>query len=73
MRKQPSAASQQKLCDAWNKEHPIGTPVTLLKDGGDLVDTVTTSSAQLMCGSPVIWLEGISGCYLLDRVTPREG
>ncbi|MDP1611680.1 MAG: hypothetical protein Q8M11_11530, partial [Sulfuritalea sp.] len=33
--------------------------------------TKTRSDAQVLSGhSAVIWLENVSGCYLLDRVTP---
>ncbi|WP_374650281.1 hypothetical protein [Rhizorhabdus sp.] len=33
--------------------------------------TRTRSKAEVLSGhSAVIWLDGISGCYLLDRVTP---
>ncbi len=61
----------QAQCDRWNKKHPVGTPVVLLKDGGQNVSTVTRSEAEVLSGhSAVIWLDGVSGCYLLDRVTP---
>jgi hypothetical protein len=40
-------------------------------DGGEVRETITTSEAQVLSGhSAVIWLDGIRGCYLLDRVTP---
>jgi hypothetical protein len=43
----------------------------VLLDGGEVRETVTTSEAQVLSGhSAVIWLAGISGYYLLDRVTP---
>ena len=39
-------------------------------DGGEIRETVTTSEAQVLSGhSAVIWLDGISGCYDLERVT----
>lgn len=66
-----STAKLQKQCDAWNKKYPVGTPVVLLKDGGENISTVTRSQAEILSGhSAVIWLEGVSGCYLLERVTP---
>jgi hypothetical protein len=56
--------------DRWNAEHAVGTPVELLKDSGEKVRTVTRSEAEVLEGhSAVIWLKGVAGCYLLDRVT----
>ena len=68
----------QRTCDEWNSEHPVGTPVMVKLDGQDTpVETVTRSKAQILSGhSVVIWLEGVSGCYLLTHVraapTPEE-
>jgi hypothetical protein len=68
-----SSAKLQKQCDAWNKKYPVGTPVVLQKDGGENLSTVTRSEAEVLSGhTPVIWLKGVSGCYLLDRVTPDQ-
>jgi len=39
------------------------------KDLDEHVHTTTRSAAQhLHLGTPVIWLVGITGCYLLERV-----
>jgi hypothetical protein len=76
----PNPAALQRQCDDWNAHYPIGQAVTLQKDkfsASDIregVSTVTRSKAEVLSGhSAVIWLEGISGCYLLDRVTPVTG
>ena len=70
-RRPPSAAKLQAACDKFNAAHPVGAAVTVLLDGGEVRETVTTSEAQVLSGhSAVIWLKGISGCYLLERVTP---
>jgi hypothetical protein len=62
---------QQALCDAWT--HGEGTPVTVRKDGGAEVETTTRSGAWMLGGhTAVIMLDGISGCYSLERVTVRE-
>lgn len=65
-----SMAKLQKQCDDWNKVNPVGCDVGLRKDGDDkLTLTKTRSEAQILSGhTAVIWLEGISGCYMLDRV-----
>lgn len=74
MRKPPSRQALQKQCDEFNKLYPIGQVVAVRKDGGAGITTTTRSEAQVFSGhSAVIWLDGISGCYLLDRVTPLMG
>ena len=61
----------QRQVDQWNERHPVGQAVTIRRDNGDIITTKTTSAAELLSGhSAVVWLEGISGCYLLSRVTP---
>jgi len=53
----------------WNSQHPVGTAVIVTKDLGERIRTKTRSHAQyLPSGTPVIWLKGITGCYLLERV-----
>lgn len=74
MKKPLSLKVQQQSVEIWNLKHPVNTPVVVRMDGGDIRRTVTTSAAQMLSGhTAVIWLEGISGCYLLSRVTPIEG
>lgn len=64
--------SPQSAVDAWNAAHPVGTPVSVRKDGGEIVEGETGSEAWVLGGhSAVVMVTGISGCYLLDRVTPR--
>lgn len=66
----PSAAQLQAACDKFNAVHPVGAAVSVQLDGGEVRETITTSPAQVLSGhSAVIWLQGVSGCYLLDRVT----
>ncbi|MGZ8153051.1 MAG: hypothetical protein ACXW1U_14490 [Methylobacter sp.] len=59
----------KKAVEVWNSQYNVGQPVKLLKDGGDIVETVTTSEAAIICNQAVIWLKDISGCYALDRCT----
>lgn len=62
-----------KVINDWNTKHTIGTPVHVTKDNGDILATVTTSEAMLLGGYvPVVWVEGIRGCYLLNRVQPKR-
>ena len=68
--KRPNLAKLQKQCDDWNTTNPVGTRVILKKDVGTEVHTKTRSKAEVLSGhSAVVWLEGVSGCYALDRVT----
>lgn len=66
-------AHLQQQVDAWNRAHQVGTPVIVTKDGGEQIETTTCSEAEVLGGhSAVIWLEGISGCYALERVAAIE-
>jgi hypothetical protein len=59
----------QAQCDAWNAAHPVGTTVVLTRDDDVKIRTETVSEAQVLSGhSAVIWMRGVRGCYLLDRV-----
>lgn len=69
-RQRHKLAKLQKQCDDWNAVNPIGTRVIVKKDVGTNVHTKTRSEAQVLSGhSAVVWLEGIAGCYGLDRVS----
>ena len=60
--------NQKALAKKWATT-PIGTEVIVMKDGGVEVRTKTRSGGELLAGNTaVIWLEGISGCYSLERV-----
>lgn len=61
-----------KVCN-WNQKHAVGQVVDVRMDSGEVRRTKTRSRAELLSGhTAVIWLEGISGCYCLDRVTAVE-
>lgn len=70
MRHQGKSLEQlQSQCGEWNAFYPPGTDVIVRMDSGELRPTKTRSRAEVLSGhTPVIWLEGISGAYLLDRV-----
>lgn len=66
MKRKPN---QQKAVDSWNAKYSIGTTVDLTKDNGEIVRTRTRSDAEVLSGhTAVIWLEGITGCYCLNRI-----
>jgi hypothetical protein len=69
--KRPSVKQLQKQCDRFNAKVNVGDEVFIKLDAVDEpFRTRTKSTAQILSGhSAVIWLENVSGCYLLDRVT----
>ncbi len=59
---------QQALVEQWLAV-PVGTAVIVTKDDGSEVFTGTRSGPQFLGGhTAVIWLDGIAGCYALERV-----
>lgn len=60
--------SPQMIVGAWNEHHQIGMDVIVTKDDGGEIQTKTRSSAWLIGSIPVIQIEGVAGCYALDRV-----
>lgn len=70
-RHQKKVEQASRAAEAWNAKHPSGSAVVLIKDDGSEVATTTRSDAQVMpSGDAVIWLEGVTGCWLLARVRP---
>lgn len=69
-RQAQATAKLQAACDKFNASHQVGAAVSVELDSGEVRETVTTSEAQVLSGhTAVIWLDGIRGCYDLDRVT----
>jgi hypothetical protein len=67
----PALEDLRLAAAVWNSAHPVGTPVTVRLDNGRTHATKTRSRAAIIGDhSAVIWLEGMSGCYALERVTP---
>ncbi len=67
------AKKQEKIAKDWNEKHPVGTEVIVRMDDGTEVRTKTTHEATVLGGhTAVAWLEGIRGCYNLERVRPME-
>lgn len=65
-----SAAYLQAAVDIWNGIAPIGTPVrywTGFREG-DGIESKTRTKAQLLCGTPVVWVEGHGACIALSHV-----
>lgn len=72
-RQAQATAKLQAACDKFNAAHQVGAAVSVKLDGGEVRETVTTSEAQVMGGhSAIIWLDGVRGCYDLERVTASK-
>lgn len=71
-RSRPSLDAMQRQVEAFNERCPVGGRVSVRPDRSkEAWTTATTTEAYVLGGhTPVVHLEGISGCYLLDRVTP---
>ena len=69
-RQAKATAQLQAACDKFNAAHQIGAAVSVKLDSGEVRETITVSEAQVLSGhTAVIWLDGICGCYDLERVT----
>ena len=71
--------AQVKLCDTWNRDHRPGFDVIVTLDDGSKKQSKTLSEAFMLgkCReypghTAMISLEGISGCYMLERVQPGQ-
>lgn len=53
----------------FNEKIPVGTRVIVVRDDGTKVDSNVRAPAEMLGETPVVWLDGISGCYLLSRVS----
>lgn len=72
-RAEKRTAAAQKKCDEWNATVPVGTAVDVRHDDGSITRTRTRSQAWVICDHASVLLDGISGGYLLERVTVRAG
>lgn len=61
----------QESVDKFNNKFKVGTKGKVKKDDRSLVDTETKTEAYVMSCTAVIFLDGIRGCYSLDRFTPN--
>ncbi|AYM76947.1 hypothetical protein D9M09_14925 [Janthinobacterium agaricidamnosum] len=69
-RQAQATAKLQAACEKFNAAHQVGAAVSVELDSGEIRETVTVSEAQVLSGhTAVIWLDGVSGCYDLERVT----
>lgn len=69
--RQPSARKLDQMVADWNAANAVGAPVIFTRDSGSEFATTTRSKAEVLSGhTAVIWLVGVTGCYLLDRVRP---
>ncbi len=70
--KRPTVVQLQRQCDKWNRANKVGTLVSYesIIGEGETHRGESASEAQILSGhSAVIWLEGKSGCVMLDHCT----
>jgi hypothetical protein len=68
--KQPNAKAEYAKVDEWNANNKVGVSVSYRRDIGEPIVTTTRSAAEMLRGhTAVIWLNDISGCVALSRVT----
>jgi hypothetical protein len=66
---QESTEVMKSKVEVFNEKHPVGSTVVVVKDLGERIKTKVRSPAEILSGhTAVVWLEGITGCYLLNRV-----
>jgi len=66
---QESIEVMESKVDVFNEKHPIGSPVVVIKDFGEKIMATVRHPAEVMGGhTAVVWLDGISGAYALNRV-----
>lgn len=56
------------LIEKFNKERPVGSPITIRTDTGGVLDCTVAAPASMLGDQPVVWPKGIRGCYDLRRV-----
>lgn len=67
-----STEEREMDAEEFNEWYQPGTPVIYTDDFGNEEQTVTTSIAWDLCGTPVVKLEGKRGGYDIERVKVLE-
>jgi len=66
---QESIEVMESKIKVFNEKHPVGSNVTVIKDLGETFETTVRFPAAILSGhTAVVWLRGISGAYVLNRV-----
>ena len=61
----------ESLVEQFNRLYPVGSPVLLIKDLGEVIETTVKWPAEVTTNGPMIGLSGLAGKWLLDRVIPK--
>ncbi len=62
----PNPKKLQEAVDEFNSNYPVGTPVILRKDSGEVLTKVKHPAYVLSGHSAVAHFEGVSGCYSIE-------
>jgi hypothetical protein len=66
-----SRPQQTNPAEDWNIRHPVGTPVRYwsgVREGEGKLSKTTHAAVLLSGHTPVVWVEGESGCIALSHV-----
>lgn len=61
----------ESLVERFNRLYPANSPVLLIKDLGEVVETTVKWPAEVTVNGPMIGLSGLAGKWLLNRVIPK--
>ncbi len=62
--------ASESICREFNKLYPVGTPVLLIKDLGEVVETITKWPAEDRYGLATIGVKSEAAFWRLDRIIP---
>lgn len=66
---QESVEVMKSKIEVFNEKHSVVSPVVVVKDAGEKIMATIKYPARVMGGhTAVVWLDGISGAYSLNRV-----
>lgn len=69
LRPRGNSVRAEREAREWNQAHRVGAKVSVRDDDGKKRETTTRSMSWEVGGHAVILLEGMTGGYLLNRVT----
>lgn len=68
----PSKAKLAKIVEGFNRKFPVGTPVILRKDSGE-IGTIVRAPGEILSGhSAVAWFAGVTGAYSIEDKRVRS-
>lgn len=72
MHRPPSKSKLLAIVERFNRDFPVGTPVILRKDSGEIETTVGSPAYMLSGHSPVAMFDGVRGAYSIEDNRVRK-